>query len=428
MDKYIKRWEFAAEAHEGNGGFETGDYIEQYKREVDEKYQSRKKSAVYVNLFAQKIARYIGYLYRRPPARSTKSDLIRLIFDDADKMGNSADVFFSGFAAEAKVRGAGLLLVDMPADVPATLASQKEQRAVPYFVAIRPEAITDYRLDRFGNFVYIRYSDTIDESTPGEKETRGVIRHYDTEGWKVIDGEDVIESGEHGLGVCPVISFSEKGIFPSIGEFTQVAGLAKRHYNLKSELDEILRSQTFSLLTMQGEPPAKDEMKLSTDNAIFYPPEMDRPDFIAPPAAPATVYQSEIESVESSINQVTYDIDTTKSAESGIALQIKFQGLNGSLSNFAMRLEDLESRAFDIACKYLGIDNDVMISYPREFHVLDVPKEIETLDAIKQMGYQLPTYEAQKLKRIVQNDLGGVDDETMERITAEIDDALKATE
>jgi len=63
--------------------------------------------------------------------------------------------------------------------------------------------------------------------------------------------------------------------------------------------------------------------------------------------------------------------------------------------------------------------------YPTEFHVLEVPKEIKTLDDIKQLGYSIPTYEKEKRKRIVSNDLGGMDDETMQEIIGEIEDGLK---
>ena len=47
------------------------------------------------------------------------------------------------------------------------------------------------------------------------------------------------------------------------------------------------------------------------------------------------------------------------------------------------------------------------------------------MEAVKELGYRLPTYEAAKLKRIISNDIGGSDEETMEKIEAEIEDGLK---
>ncbi|NPA63950.1 MAG: phage portal protein [Epsilonproteobacteria bacterium] len=418
-------WEFAIEAFKGDGGFEDGGYIDRYPRESDEKYKARQKVAYYTNLFAPNVTRYIGYIFKNKPVRDSKDDLIRKIFDDCDNMGNSANVFMSSFAKEAKVRGVGLVLVDMPKELPATKKEQLEQRALPYFVSIPPENVTEYKLDRYGRLEYVRFTDQIDESQPGEPNIVTVERFYDTQKWEVYVEGELKERGEHGLGVCPVLIFSETGKFPDIGEFTQVAALAKRHYNLKSELDEILRGQTFSILTIQANSPSDFEIKLSTDNAILYGKEMTRPAFIAPEAGPANTYQEEIDRIEHLIDKITYNFTTNQAQESGIALEIKFQGLNSSLSNFAMRLEDFEARLFDVACRYLGIKNDVTIAYTKDFSITDTQKEIGTLEALRELGYRVPTYERIKLLQIVGNDLGGGDVEDFEKIRAEIEDGLK---
>jgi len=106
-------------------------------------------------------------------------------------------------------------------------------------------------------------------------------------------------------------------------------------------------------------------------------------------------------------------------------LQIKFQGLNGSLSNFAMRLQDLEARAFDVVCRFLRIPNDATVRYPTEFNIVDVQNEIAVLEGIKSLGYSLPAYEKAKLERIVKTDLGGIGEEKMSKIGSEIEDGLK---
>ena len=420
------KWKLAVAAYNGSGGFSDGSLIEKYPRESDEKYGTRQKVAYYNNMFRQKIARYVGYLFRERPTRATSNKLIKLIFDDADKRGNSIDVFMSSFAAQAKVRGSMLVLVDMPKDIPATLADQVSSRAVPYLVPIEPERVTKYKTDAFGKFEFVQYKDIIDENTATESKKVEVERYYDATSWKVIKGDEVFESGDHNLGVCPVLQFGETGIFPDIGEFTQIGELAKRHYNLKSELDEILRSQTFSILTIQAQSPKDIEIDIGTDNAIGYGRDMDRPDFIAPPDAPASIYQKEIENIEAAINKIAYDVDTSKGQESGISLQIKFQGLNGSLSNFAMRLQDLEERIFEVVAKHLKLSNDVSVRYPTEFNIVDVQEEISVLDSIKALGYSLPSYEKAKLERIIKTDLGGIDEEEMVKISGEIEDGLKS--
>ncbi len=357
--------------------------------------------------------------------RSTSNALIKEIFNDADNMGNSMDVFMSNFSKNAKVRGAGIVLVDMPSEIPGTLKEQIESRALPYFVDIKPENIVSYKQDQFGNFEYVAYSDVLDRSTFEEEDIVDIVRYYDAEKWVVYENDEVLDSGYHNLGVCPIVSFGENGKFPDIGEFTQVASIQKRLFNLSSELDDVLRSQTFSVLTIQADNPSDVAITLSTDNAIKYGAGMERPGFIAPDSAPSTTYQEQIAALEKNINDITYDITTSLAAESGVALELKFQGLNGSLSNFAMRLEDFEKRLFYIASLYLGVEYDVEIMYPTDFNISDIMTDIEILGNIKDLGYSIPNYEAEKLKQIVSNDLNNVSNEQLGIIGAEIEDAMK---
>lgn len=422
----LSDYAFIREAYLGSGGFSDGSYIDKFPRESDEKYKERQKIAYYTNLFASKINRYIGYLYKTAPMRTTSNELIRTIFDDVDSRGNSVDVFMSSFAKNAKALGSNLLLIDMPKDLPNNLKEQIDTRALPYFVEIEPHKVEKYKMDKFGKFEYISFNATIDKSTYDKEDKKEIVRYYDKTEWRVYEKDKIIEHGTHDLGVCPVISFGENGTFPDVGEFNQIAHLQKRHYNLKSELDEILRGQTFSLLTVNADSPSDIELKLSTDNAIVYGKDMKEPNFIAPESASASIYQKEIQAIEDTINKIAYDLSTNQSQESGIALDIKFQGLNGSLSNFAMRLEDFEIRAFEIVARYLGIQNaDITIQYPKTFNIVDVEKEISTLSEIKALGYTLPTYEKVKLQQIIANDLSSVRNDDLSKISSEIEDGLK---
>jgi len=429
MMDYKEKWEFAIEAYSGDGGFDDGSYIDKHTRESDDKYAERQKITDYSNIFVQKVGRYVGYLYKQKPIRVTKDKMLKMIFEDANNAGDSIDVFMSGFAKTAKVRGVGIVLVDMPKkeDIPESKGEQIESRALPYFVDIAPESIVKYKIDKFGKFIFVAFEDELDESTYTEEKITKIIRYYDESEWKVFDENgDILEGGAHNLGVCPVLAMGENGKYPDVGEFTQVANIAKRHYNLESEMDDIMRSQTFSILTIQAENPSDVVITLSTDNAIKYGAGMQRPDFIAPDVSPSETYENKINKLEDRMNEICYDVSTGLQAESGIALDIKFQGLNGSLSNFAMRLQDLEIRMFDVVKKYLGLDNvEITISYPENFNIIDLDKEIRTLDNINRMGYDIPTYEATKLKQITQYDLNGVDVDTLAEINAEIEDGLK---
>ena len=311
----------------------------------------------------------------------------------------------------------------MPKELPNNLKEQIEKRKLPYFVEILPERVVEYKIEN-NRFEYIAFSDVIDNSTYQKEDKKEVIRYYDKYEWKVFERDNLIDSGVHNLGICPVLYFSESGNFPDIGEFTQIASLAKRHYNLQSELDEILRGQTFSILTLNADNPADIEIKLSTDNAITYAKDLNAPNFIAPPSAPAEIYLKKIADIETQIDKIAYDVSTNQSQESGIALDIKFQGLNSSLSNFALKLQDLEMRAFEVVCRYLNIPFDISISYAKDFNIIDIEKEISILSEMKQL-INSPTYFKLKTLQIIQNDLNYINIDDFDRISQEVEDEGK---
>ncbi len=413
-------WQDADEAFLGSGGYLNGNNLIKYVREDDAKFKDRQELAYYTNILVSKVNRYVGYIYKKLPIRTVNNDLLSQILDNCDNKGNNINVFMDEFSTRAKVRGVGLVLVDMSKELPSNLKEQIDNRVLPYFMDINPSRVTEYRLDKFGKFEYIKFSDSIyidDELT-------NIIRYYDTTSWNVQDEDDkILESGEHNLGVCPVVYFSENGDFNSVGEFTQVAKLAKRHYNLHSELDEILRYQTFPILTIQGDT-EDSEIKVANDSAIFYDRDMNRPEFIAPPSAPAELYESRITAIENQISNICYDLSTSQSKESGIALDIKFQGLNSSLSKFATKLEDFEARIFDVVCKYLAINNEIEINYPKTFSIIDINKEIEILSEMKDL-INSPTYFKQKATQIINNDLTNIEIDVFDEIVSELEDEGK---
>ena len=420
---YKEEWKFIDDALYGINGFLDGEYLEKYSRETDDKYQNRKKIAYYKNDFLRKITRYTGYLFRKLPFRDVKGNaLLETFLNNVDFAGNNLTVFISSFTKEAKAKGVGVVLIDnvLEENIPVNLQEQIKQRALPYLVKIKPEDIIEYKIDEFGKFEYVAFADTIDNSTYKKQDVKTVTRLYDKQNWYIFDGDKIIEQGEHNLGICPVVFFSENGNFKTLGEFSQIAYLSKRRYNLVSEEDEIIRGQTFSILTINGD---SSDLELGTNNALFYQGDK-QPAFIAPSAENAKIIKEKIEKIDNDINEIAYDIITLKSNnDSGRALKMKLDGLNSSLSDFANRLEDFEYKIFEIVLKYLGLDLDITVSYNKNFNLVDVTEEIEELAEIKGI-IDLPSYEKAKLKKIIKNDLA-LNDEDFKIISEEIDNIVK---
>lgn len=409
------RYQFIADALHGTGGFRDGGYLVQYPRESGDKFERRKAIAWYHNALRPACQRFAGYLVKRPPQRTLTQPVLEALADRCDWQDNSLDVFWSGFMVEAKARGTMLLLVDMPKD--------GDERSWPALTALTPERLLRYRLTHQGALAEAALSDSLEI----DGKMQPVERIYTETGWRVLYGQRVLEQGDHKLGACPILAFSESGPFPTFGEFANIADLSKRLYNLRSELDEILRSQTFSLLTYKV--PVEQfpldlgsvAQTIGTHNLLQTFP--NGAEFIAPPEGPARIYLDVIQEVAALIRQTALIVDLPDSRlnESGVALQLRFQSLNASLVHFARRMEDLERRMWALVGRWLGIEPDVSVTWGKDFSIADLKTEIEVAQNMAALNAP-PAYQTAKLRQLIQLDLAGLPDEDLQAALAGVDE------
>ncbi|MEY2653634.1 MAG: hypothetical protein RLZZ524_662 [Pseudomonadota bacterium] len=442
-DSSAARFQFIGHALAGDGPFRptvstdsTGSValtsssaLVRYPRESTQKYGRRNELAFYASPLARVCSRFVGYLSARPPAREPGHELYESMIEDIDGKGNAIDVFFSAFEMEAKARGTMLLLVDMPPAVPQTLGAQVAQRAAPYWTVIRPELLTDYQVGDDGRFDFAEFSGNW---TAADGKRVPCTWHFDRSSWEARDKEDVVlASGDHPLGECPLLIFTESSEFPCFGTFSAVADLSRRLFNLDSELDEILRSQTFSLLTMQVPDESTDAAKLKaaqvagetigTSNLMVH--SGSTPAFIAPPDGPARVYMERIKDIRAQIDEIGLVISQPNQVESGVAMQMRFQALNGQLAYFASRMEDLERRAWDLSRRWLGMTSAPTVQWLRDFNLADVENELKVLADMQATNMPSEVLVEQQ-HRIVSVQFAGLDQEKQGELSEAIDEQL----
>ena len=425
------RYTFLADALDGTGGFaphvewtvETltdgserrrptrapACHLIPYTRESAEKFAGRCALAVYENHLRSACERFTGFLGRRRPMRTdADAPLVDLFIQDCDMRGTSLDAFFNAFALQAKARGAMLLLIDEPAgDLPRSQAEQIAARRIPYLRAIPPEAIDTYALDNAtGAFSQV----TIFATEVVDGKVLQVKRRWDAANWYVLNGDDVIASGAHKFGACPVIAFTESGqVFPHVGRYAQVADISRRLFNLRSELDELLRSQTFSLLTLQlpAEQMAtfgavkKDVLATIGTHSLLMHGGV-QPAFISPDSGPAATYLSVIDQLQMAVRRITMEDSTADSAsaqESGVARRMRFEAMNADLAGFAQQMQQLESRMWAMFGRATGSASSVKTEWPSDFNLVDTLAELDILAAMQATAFP-PLVLAEKRKAI----------------------------
>jgi len=433
------RFKFIGHALHGDGNFRpfvfydkydrafdvTESYLIRYPRESLEKYARRNELAFYTSPMLRVVSKFVSYVHAKPVMREYQNPIYEAIGDNCDGKNNSVDVFWQDFMVEAKARGSMLLLVDMPRDISGTLADQLNNRQLPYWTPIFPELVKEYRVGDDGLFDYVKFRGnlTIDnEEVP-------VCWYFDKEEWYVQDEDDVtLDSGQHNLGVCPIVAFTEFGDFPCFGSFSPIADLAKRLFNLDSELDEILRAQTFSILTMQVPEDTTDEQRLEsarnvgesigTSNLMMH--TGSTPTFIAPESGPANIYLQRINQINEQIQDIGLVIAVPEQQESGIAMENRFHAINSELAKFCVRMEDLERKAWELTARWLGMEAQPEIGWPRNFNIADVEKELMMLE--KMQDTNLPSaVVAEQQKKIVTTQFDGYESDRLEELTNSID-------
>jgi len=437
------RYRFIADALNGAGVFRpavswsglgndlsahvSSSALVRYPRESEIKFARRNEVAWYENHLLSACRRFVGYLAKKPPMRDIGNPLLEDFAADCDWRGNSLDVFLQSFMVETKARGSMLLLIDMPDFEVQSLAEQQAQRFFPYLVPVMPESVVAYELNNRGRLTFIEWHIT--------HEGKPAIKGFDEQSWWIRVGDKLLDGHPvpHNLGLCPVIAFTEGLDFPSFGDFAQIADISKRLFNARSELDEILRAQTFSILVAgypHDQPGARESLEnaviqIGTSNALVTPGTLA--EFIAPPDGPANIYLDTIAKLEEAIKRVALVVEAPEkeSAESGVALTIRFQALNSALTGFARRMEDFERRLWDVVCAWLNLPVErVTVEWAKDYALSDIKAELEVLGAMQMGGFPVEAIRQQQ-KQVAALAFSTADPETQQLVLEAIDEAVQ---
>lgn len=386
-------YQLLKDAYFGMGGFETGAYLSKHKRESDEDYAFRRNNAYYLNYFAPIVNALVDPIFKKNPLRDYHGSAERIIKNfslDADAAGTSIQIFIKRAAVMAKVYGISFIVVDNARDVDSR--SQQEmlqRRQFPYAYVLEPDNLEEYGIDKTGDLEYIKFKE-IAHIESGTIQYRYV--YFDRTAWKIWGDGIALQQGTHNLGCVPVVllfsrMLEQKTMRPA-PELLPIARTAKALYNHCSWLGEILRNQTFPLLTIPSLD-AKD-LVIGTNNALGYNPDYSHePNFIAPPSDPATILQNQIASLVQEMYRManlSFIISTTQNNNSGIARQWEFERTNQQLANFAAQCAHAETAMMNLVAKWVNEDITYTVAYPDNFGIVDVTEELTQAQAVLDMG------------------------------------------
>lgn len=402
-------YQLLKDAYSGSGGFSNGAYLTKHKRESNEDYRFRRETAYYLNYFAPIVNALVDPIFRHPPLRDYTGgldDIIAEFLNDVDGSGMSMDTFMKRAAIVAKVYGVAFIVVDMMQEPSArSMSDVLGRRVFPYLRICGPDEIngSEWGIDKGGNLTYIEFRE-IAGITDGTIQYR--YCRYGLDGWQITGDNLATTSGEYNLGRVPVIPlFSrllESKTMTPAPDLLPIAKTAKALYNTCSWLDEILRNETFPLLTI----PTLDasELTIGTNNALGYSPDSSHePAFIAPPDGPATVLQAQRDSMIANMYRMaslSYMQQETTQQISGVARQWEFERTNQQLATFARNIGEAEELALQVFGRYLGYDIEYTVTYPDDFGIVDVEGELKQAQEVLDLDLT-PELKQEVLKKVV---------------------------
>lgn len=412
------------------------------------KLKERRTLARYENIAETLVETLAGALFRVAPQRTFNEKApkpndgslrpIEAFWANADGLGTTWDALLAQAWIPAAVFGYlfGYLDLDEDTDLP----------IVRFYT---PLDVPDWLTDDRGALTSIKFL----EATPREDFTRIPtsaakqvrVRVIDAEGWTLTKPNGTtIDEGTHPFGVLPVFVLYAKrrSITPLIGK--SVLGDPQNFldlYNLVSEVRELLRKQTFSILNI---PIGKDgnvehETQLigrqsGTGNILF---STEAANYISAEGSNVQVYHEHIDRLIRTIYRLAvlpWDSDS-RDAEAAESRRIKREDLNQALCKYANECKrvdefvtDLVYRArFGAAWENWRERDALAIHWPDQFETTPLEDLLKQFsDAVAMELGETATKEAKK--RAVRAALPNLSAEMLETIDGEIDAAEYVTE
>jgi hypothetical protein len=432
------------DAYYGTGGYKTGTYLTKYPKEDDTKFTSRKAQVYYPNFPGVITDTYNGHIFKKPAERKTEDKGLNDFYERTNIAG---DITMHELMSEAHILSFSMgwcyAVVDKPqGEGVKSKLDEINQGIRPYAYLLTPLDIIDWAVDDYGNWLWLKIKESYTKNKEDPFATHTVkyqYRVWTREDWTVYRITDnnktafIHEQGTHDLGEVPVVPIYFKrnpdSTVQGISAIQEIAKMTRRLFNLLSELDDLMRQQVFSILTIQGNISKDDVAALGTSSILKYPIDAVKPEFIAPPSSTTESYETRIENLLSMIMQMARLVyhgvaKTVDTSTSGVALKMKHERTESYAKKIVGKLEDSETRIARLVGLWNGNDNvEATVKYSDKFGLQDIQEDLNTWLTALALNVQSKLYEKRIQENIVARVLPELSVEDMQIIKDQINEA-----
>lgn len=414
-------------------------------RETNSDFATRVKMSYYYNFCAPIIDIYTNHLFKQAILEDWQNieKAVDARKDNIDRMDSTIDEYRSNLFNLTQVYGHMFTVIDVPTinGTINTLQDKINHGAFPYFVDVPPQNVSNWDVDRFGqlNWIMILESDSTNADPMNYKKedrTSRLYRIWTRQEWILVDGEGKeVSRATHGLGVVPVTLTFEKASRKEknclgISAIADIAFIARDVYNSSSELRQILRDQTFALLTIQGKATEYNQLQVGTNKGLLYPEERNAPAYISPQAENAQNYFTHIDKQVTKMFQMakleggSATNEQSAGQKSGTSKAWDFNETNSCLAQKASNMQDAEQKRWNIFALWEGHKKgfEGSVTYGTNFDIQSLNDDLD--EAEKSMKLQMgKMFNIEIKKSIAKKKFPRMPEDEMDKILDDIENA-----
>ena len=379
-------WDLIADLKEGTYKIrsEHRKYLLQEPRETDDAYDTRLARSTVVP-YLQRIEKMLsGMLVRKPVRLDDVSDLVREQLFDVDLEGNDLNIWLYQTARTVISFGHCGVLVDAP---------KEGEKARPYWVTYKPSDILGWRteiVEGTRKLMQVRLMEQVVENDGqyGEKLVKQIRvlepGRYEIHRKDEKKGEyKLFEEGEMSLKdkIPFSVAYSNRvGMYESRSPLYDIAELNLKHYQIQSDLDNILHISSVPLLAVFGYPNA-DEITTGPNEALSLPPE-SRMEYVSPSGDSYDSQFKRLEDIKEQINTLSLAavLGQKLVGETAEAKRIDRSQNDSTMMVVAQQMQDLIDNSLKFHSEYLNEPNAGSSFVNRDFVTARLePQEIQSL-------------------------------------------------
>jgi hypothetical protein len=416
-------------------------YLTRRAKEPVDVYYERLGQAFYENYVGSIVDWYAATLFRREPLLSFDggSEHARRFYarfsEDCDFRGSSLTAFLRKTLTSSLVSGRSYVLIDFPAPVTEAMNRAEEELSGQSraYLAFQAEELTNWGLDELGNFAWVVLKTwQWAENEKGDMRREPCWTYYDKQHFKryreVMPGRGttdyvLVQEGVHGLATLGRVPLFELKVPDGLWLLNKAASIQLEHFNKSNALAWAMQTGLFAMPIVYSEKPFKDVM-----GEAYYLQlgPNDRFGWVEPEGKVYEIAVENLKRLKDEIYRVCFLMSQaggplSSQAVSGAAKQRDYAVTQEVLRSFGDLVKDLLKRILDAVNDARRDDLIIDVAGLDEFDLGDFQAEMDTAQALLDLGIPSPTMKRQIFKRLAQKYLCDVKQELKNQILSEIE-------